>query len=271
MNHIERNTLVKECNRQYYNKDKKVFVDESCMQITCIVYYIYNLFFFGNTIVLSNGFIKNINRFAKIVPKTEKEIIRKRNSNYMLEAIKKDKKEGRNNFEILSFEEYGTEKVDQVYQFLIENKNGIICTAESKLADKLKLRGIADKQIAFLQKGMEEVKPFVSRKNRFETIGAIQFDKGRMFIKKREKPTIKVYNHAGIEKKGDIVEVKPYDTVLIIEKRNEEITTIILYRVVSFHTRNQALKIIWTDLRPGQKSNKYIDELPEFYRKMIIN
>ena len=271
MNHIERNTLIRECNRQYYNKDKKVFIDESCMQITCIVYYIYNLFFFGNKIILSNRFIKNIKKFSKLTPKNENETIRKRNSIYILQAIEKDQNLGKKNFEIVSLEEYGKEKAEQVYQFLIKNRDGIICTAESKLAENLKERGIDDKRIEFLQKGMKEVRPFVSRKNKFETIGALQFDKGKMYIKKRENPIIKVYNHAGIEKKGEIVEVKPYDIVLIRGKKTDKITTINLYRIVSFHTKNQALRIIWTDLIDGQKSNEYIEELPEYFRRMIIN
>ena len=115
---------------------------------------------------------------------------------------------------------------------------------------------------------MVEVNPFRSKEFKFETIGAIQFKDEKMILTPKKTNLIKVYNSNGKEKEGNEVNLRNY---VLIRGSKEDNYSFNLYQVVSKHTRNHAIRIIWTNLKKGEKSNKYIDRLPYQYKKMILD
>lgn len=164
-------------------------------------------------------------------------------------------------------QQYGKSKKQRIRNYLLKNSDSIFYLEDTKLYQELEDNKTRN-QLCLLQIGMVDVNPFRSKNFKFETIGAIQFENRKMMIHTKEGVLIKIYNSRGIEKTEGIQEVKPRDFVLI-RGTKEDTYSFNLYEVVSRHTRNQAIRIIWTDLKKGQKSNKYIDRLPYQYKKMI--
>lgn len=260
MNERERKYWVKDCLREYYDEDKKILIDISVLQITCISYFLYNLIFFGNKILI---FKENLNEIAKISKQkasNKEEDIRIRNAGYILDAIQREKESNHRNIILL-------EKQQDIINFLVQEPNHIFCLANIKLYEELSNYGLR-KKLLFLEKGKVEVNPHKSKSVKFETIGAIQFENDKMIIRSKEGTLIRVYNRRGEQRNGETLEVRPTDYILIRGKK-ENCYSFNLYQVVSCHSRNQAVRIIWTDLKIGEKSNKYIDRLPYEYRKMI--
>ena len=122
-------------------------------------------------------------------------------------------------------------------------------------------------QLYFLQKYTREVNPFVDKINKFETIGALHFCKDKMYILPKEGTLIRVYQANGTEK--SLKDIIPGD-IILIRGQKMGAYSFNLYEIVSFHTRNQAMKIIWTDLENGKISNPYIDRLPYLYKNIIL-
>lgn len=267
MNNRERKTLVKECIKQYFNEDKEVLIDVNCMQITCIPYYIYNLIFFGNKIVFLNEDIGDMKKIAKQKTVSTRESIKKQNSGIVLKTIEKDRQEGKNSFKVIAL--LTSEKLNQVYQFLTKNMKGVYCTSNRNDFENLLERGVPSRKLFLMNEGMKEADPFANKDTQFQTIGALQIENGRMYIEDKGKSTIKVYDSRGIEKEGKKKEVKIRDMVLICSKKDDGTKSFILYEIVSFHTKNHSLKIIWTDVKVGQKSNKYIERQPYMYKRII--
>lgn len=257
----ERKLWVKDCLREYFEEDKKVLIDISVIQITCVSYFLYNLIFFGNKIIIFEETLKEIAKISRQKGESKEEEIKIRNAGYVLDAIQKDKEKGYRNIRVPKG------KVD-VINFLEQDSNNIFCLADIELYEKLSNYGLR-KKLLFLEKGKVEVNPHRSKSVKFETIGAIQFEDGKMIIHSKEGTLIRVYNRRGVQRSGKKLEVKPTDYILIRGVK-ESCYSFNLYQVVSNHTRNQAVRIIWTDLKIGQKTNKYIDRLPYEYRKMIL-
>lgn len=257
----ERKNWVKDCLKEYFEEDKNVLIDISVLQITCVPYFLYNLIYFGNKIVIFRHTLNEIAKISKQVGKNKEEDIQIRNAGYILEAIQKDEEKGYKNIVVL-------EDKNDVIDFLEQDLSNIFCLADIKLYEELKNYGLR-KKLLFLEKGKVEVNPHKGKNVKFETIGAIQFENGKMIIHSKEGILIRVYNRRGEKRNGKILEVRPTDYILI-RGQKENCYSFNLYQVVSYHTRNQAVRIIWTDLKIGQKTNKYIDRLPYEYRKMIL-
>lgn len=259
MREKEMKVLIRDCLREYHSEDKKILIDISVLQITCVTYFLYNLIFFGNKIIIFKETVKEMLEIKKRIYTNKEEEIFVRNAGYLLQNIETDKY---SNYEII-------EKKGSYREFLLENPDYILYLADLKLYNELIENGFKER-LNLLQKGMIEVNPFKNRSFKFETIGAIYFEGKTMLIKKKEGVLIKVYNSKGREKEQCIKEVKPRDIVLIRGEKDEKYS-FNLYIIVSSHSRNQAVKIIWTDLGKFEKSNKYIDRLPYQYRKIILD
>lgn len=259
MREKEKRSLVRDCLNAYYKKDKEILIDVSVLQITCIPFLLYNQIFFGNKVIIFKETLDEMIRI-KIQPFSNiEQEIRIRNAGNLLEAIERD---NYNNYKII-------ERKGSYRKFLLENPNCIFYLADENLYQELNEHGLK-RQLVLLQKGMIEVNPFRNRDFKFETIGSICFKDGKMLINDNKTSFIKVYNSKGKEKNHFEEELKPRDFVLIRGDK-DTVYSFNLYEIVSTHTRNQALRIIWTDLNKGQKSNKYIDRLPYQYKKMILD
>jgi len=262
MDEKERRHWIKNCLREYYEEDKKILIDISTMQIVSITYILYNLIFFGNKILISKQTLNEITRISTQKPNSKREEILIKNAGYILQAIQRQKIEGYKNFEIVE------ENID-VKSFLEQGPNNIFCLSNYNLYDELNGYGLRHK-LLFVEKGIQETNPHKSDRIKFETIGAIGFEDGKMFIHPKGENLIKVYNKRGVEKEGEILEVKPGDYVLIRGVK-DGYYSFNLYEVVSRHTRNHAVRLIWSKLKIGEKTNKYIESLPYEYSKIIYD
>lgn len=268
MNEKERKKFVKDCLREYHQEDMQILIHESVMQITCISYFLYNQIFFGNKILFFRETLEKIQEMSKEEAKTKYDGIRIRNSGYFLQALENDHN---GNYKIIEQEKVNSE-TENVLIFLKQNSNAIYYLEDYSLYMQLKENNLNNKQLVLLEKGVIEVNPFRHKQFRFETMGPIKIEDGRMMIYQKEDndTLLKVYNARGKEKTEKVIEVKTRDFVLIRGKK-EDSYSFNLYEIVSTHTRNNAIRIIWTVLKIGQKSNKYIDRLPYQYRKMILD
>ena len=259
----EQTGLIKECLREYYTEDKEILVDSSIVQTIASIYMIYNLIFFGNKVIILDGILKELEKISRQNVISKRENIKVKNAEFILNSIKKD---SRNNYKIIK-SDYRMSKKENYKKILKRNSNCILYLSNYKLYNQLKDDGLG-RQLYLLEEGKSEVNPFQDKYLHFETIGAIKFEKGKMVIRQKENVIINVYKPNGVKKEGEILEVKPRDFVLIKTKK-ENLTIIGLYETISKHSRNQSIRIIWTTLKNGEKSNKYIDELPYNIREII--
>lgn len=263
MNEKEKNFLVRECLESYYKEDKKILIDISVLKITCITYLLYNNIFFGNRILISKVTLEKIKEKSKHSFSTTQSEIAVKNAKYLLESIKRDT---RGNYEIIDIKGYKDNKIQSIKKFLFNNPDTIFYLSDLFLYQSL-MENELKRQVELLEMGIRDVNPFRSKIFKFETIGAIRFRDGKMYIFKKEGVLIKIFNKTCIEKEEN-QEVKPRDYVLIRGEKDNKYS-FNLYQVISYHTRNHAIRIIWTDLEKGKKSNKYIERLPYNYKKII--
>lgn len=266
MNEKEMRTLVRDCLDSYYQEDKKILIDASITQIIYGNFLLYNLIFFGNKVILSKQTYDAILKESKKEIKDKRSEISVKNAGYLIDAMKKDE---RDNYQIIEMESYGNTKVQMIRNFLKQDSDVELYLSDLFLYESLRDRSI-NNQLNFMVEGIREVDPFRSKIFKFETVGAIKFEEEKMFIYERKGTTIKVFNKKYIEKQETVKEIKPRDYVLIIGHK-EDGYSFNFYQIVSRHTRNHAIRIIWTDLKFGQKTNKYIDRLPYQYKKMILD
>ena len=259
MREKEMKELMRDCLREYHEEDKKILIDASVLQLTCITFFIKNLKFFGNKIYFFRETLDEIIKISRQKVESIKDKIRVSNACNLLEEIEKDKY---GNYQII-------ESKKDILKYLDENSNAIFYLADYYLFEELEKYSLCN-QLVLLSLGMEEVNPFRNRNFKFDTIGPIKFENGRMRINYKEGSFVKAYNFKGIEKNAYERELKPKDFVLIRSEK-EDIYSFLLYVIVSRHTRNHALKIIWTDLKKGHRTNKYIERLPYQYRRIILD
>ena len=262
--------LVRDCIKEYYEENKKILIDSSVLKIACIIYLLYNNVFFGSEVLLTKETFNEILKESKNNIYNKRSEIRVNNAKFILQAIEKNNKEGRKNYQIIEIGEHRYGKIQCISNFLEQNTDVIFYLADVPLYQDLRNKGVSNKRLKFLEIGMREVNPFQYKNLKFETIGAIKFDNGEMLIRQRENNVIKVYDKTGKEKNNIIKKVEIKDNILIIGKK-EDRSSIILYQIVSRHTRNHAIRIIWTNLKKGEKTNQYIDRLPYLYKKIILD
>lgn len=257
--------LVRNCVKEYYAEDKKILIDISTLQCTCITYFLYNQIFFGNKVLFFKETLEEMQRISKEEIVDVRSEILIRNAGYLLGAMEKDE---RGNYRIIKAKDNGN-KVESICTFLKENQDGIYLLSENSLYEELRGEGFL-KQLNFVEIGKREVNPFRNNKLfKFETVGAIQVKNDEMVINQKGDTIIKVYNKRGFEKIDKESNIKVGDYVLLIGQKGQ-ILSFNLYQIISKHTRNHAMRIIWTDLEKGQRTNKYICRLPYKFRKMIL-
>ena len=89
------------------------------------------------------------------------------------------------------------------------------------------------------------------------------------FERRQEEKLVKVYSKSGEEKQFDkSIEIEVGD--IIFTRSDKEMKySFNIYQIVTRHSRNFAVRIIWTDLLKGEKTNFYVKRLDYIYQKMI--
>lgn len=257
----ENQKAAKQCVRDYFLEDKIVMIDESIMRIRGIMFYIYDLIYFGNKIIISK---ETLTRLKKKKRGTTFRMLSK-NISYLLESIENDEY---GNYQIVDIENYGTTHIQRITNYLKENINIIYLLENKKLYEGF-IRDEINNQLKLLETTMKITSLCKNRAVRFETLGMITRDREKMIISKRPEGTlVKIYNPLGKEKEGNEVEIDVNDIILIISDKGI-INYYDLYWVVSRHSRHQAIKILWVHIPKGEKTNFYLERIEEKYKKII--
>lgn len=261
MREHEINKATKDCIKNYFKADKRVMIDESLMRIKGFIFYIYDLIFFGNKIIISE-------KTLKIIEKSKSRITYKvyaDNCSYLLKNMEKDEY---NNYTIVDLEQYGKSSYERLVNYLQENPDVLYFLVNRKLYNKLVNEGLKDR-LKLFEVGMKITSLCKNKAIKFETLGFIKHEDEKMFFQDRPNETlIKVYDSRGKEKEGEIIEVEINDIILTRSNKNTKYS-FNLYKIVTSHSRNFAIKIIWTDMLKGEKTNFYVKKLDYKYQKMI--
>lgn len=258
----ECNVIVKNSKKYCFEEDKKVMLDESIMRMKGGIFYIYDLIFFGNKIVISTETMKKIKRFKNRV--TYK--IYSNNCKYLLENIEKD---SHGNYEFVDIDVYEGSKVSKLIHYLREHENVIYLLTNRRLYEKLTIIGLKNR-IMLLDENMKYPSLCKNHSVMFVTLGLVQHKESRMFFERNSGETlVKVYSKSGEEKQFDkSIEIEVGD--IIFTRSDKEMKySFNIYQIVTRHSRNFAVRIIWTDLLKGEKTNFYVKRLDYIYQKMI--
>lgn len=255
---------AKECIRTCFEEDTEVMLDESIFRIKSIMFYIYDLVYFGNKIIISKQTFEKMKLYKRMKHKR----ILSTNAEYLLEVIEKDTY---GNYRIvdLSKENAGS-SAEKLSNYLKKNKNIVYLLESQKYHQRLVELGVGE-QLKLLKLRMKINSLIKSRTVEFVTIGAIQHIDGKMLLSNRPGDTtiFRAYDEFGKIKEGEVVEVKEGDIVLIrSEKKTKH--SFIISQVVTRHSRHQAVSIIWTDIAKGHKTNFYVEKLEEKYKQIIL-
>lgn len=258
----EIDNAIKHSRKNCFEEDKRVMLDESVMRAKGGIFYIYDLIFFGNKIIISTETMKKIKR-SKITYK-----IYSNNCTYLLESIEKD---SHGNYEFVDIDGYEGSKISKLIHYLRENENVIYLLTNRKLYEKLTIIGLKNR-IILLDENMKYPSLCRNHSAMFVTLGFVKHKESRMFFERRSEGTlIKVYSKSGEERQFDrSVELEVND--IILTRTDKEIKYCFnIYQIVTRHSRNFAVKIIWTDMLKGEKTNFYVERLDYIYRKIIAD
>lgn len=254
--------IIKRCVEDYFLEDRIVMLDESLMRIKGVIFYIYDLIYFGNKIVISEDTLNKIKKYSRRI--TSK--LFSNNASYLLDSIKKDK-EG--NYKIIDLSQYGEKSSERLINYLKENDNIIYLLESEKFYTTLKEEGLVH-QLKLLETRTKIFSVCKNYSSKFATLEIIKHEKKRMFIiaKNVKDAIVKVYKSSGKEKEGDNIEINVDDIILTRYERNTKYIFYV-YRIISRHSKHQAVKILWTDIEKGVQSNFYVEKLEEMYKKII--
>ena len=164
---------------------------------------------------------------------------------------------------------YGGSEISNLISYLRENEEVIYLLTNCKLYNKLLTVGLKNK-IILLDVNMKYTCLCKNNFVKFTTLGFVKHRENRMFFEKNPRESIiKVYSKSGEEKQFDeFVELKVND--IILTRGDKEVKySFNIYQIVTSHSRNFAVRIIWTDLLKGHKTNFYVEKLDYIYRKII--
>lgn len=253
---------IKSCKNHYFKEDKKVMIDESVMRIKGGIFYIYDLIFFGNKIIISEDTLEKIKRSKnRITYKVFSD-----NCSYLLENVERNEY---GDYEIVDIGKYGTSAITRLVNYLKKREDIIYLLTNRKLYDILLKEGLKDK-LKLLDVNMKVTSLCKNNITKFTTLGFVKHKNGKMFFQKRPGETfIKVYSKLGEEKEfEDAIELEVNDIILTRSDRDIKYCFNI-YQIVTKHSRNFAIRIIWTDILKGKKTNFYVRKLDYIYQKMI--
>ncbi len=253
---------IKNCKKNCFEEDRKVMLDESVMRIKGVIFYIYDLIFFGNKLIISRETMRKIRRFKNgVIPK-----IYSNNCSYILENIERD---SHKNYEFVDISGYEGSKASKIIQYLRENEGIIYILASRRLYEKLIIAGLKNR-IILLAQNMKYSSLCKNHFVKFSTLGFVKHRESKMFLERHSKGNlVRVYSKSGEEKQFDsTIELEVND--IILTRTDKEIKySFNIYQIITRHSRNFAVRIIWTDMLKGEKTNFYVEKLDYIYRKMI--
>lgn len=258
----EIDNAIRCCKKNCFEEDRRVMLDESIMRIKGGIFYIYDLIFFGNKILISKGTMKKIKKSRNRV--TYK--IYSDNCKYILESIERDEYQ---DYELVDMSSYRGSEVSNLISYLRENEEVIYLLTNRKLYNKLLMVGLKNR-IILLDVNMKYTCLCKNSFAKFTTLGFVKHRENGMFFEKNPRESIiKIYSKSGEEKQFDeFVELKVND--IILTRGDKEVKySFNIYQIVTSHSRNFAVRIIWTDLLKGHKTNFYVEKLDYIYRKII--
>ncbi len=153
LNEIERRTLIKQCLQMYYEEDKTILIDASMLQVTCSMYMVYNLIFFGNKIKIFKNEWHKIQIISKEERYTGADHILVQNAKFLIENRRRDKN---GDYEIIEGKKCS--KVYNVKRYLEEHPNSIYYLSDKRIYQRLIQLGLKE-QLYFLY--IRKVKQFV--------------------------------------------------------------------------------------------------------------
>ena len=139
----ENQKAAKQCVRDYFLEDKIVMLDESIMRIRGIMFYIKDLIFFGNKIVISEETMSRLEKKRK----TTTFRMLSRNISSLFKHIEGDEY---GNYRIVSFEDNGVKYSQKVANYLKKNNNTVYLLENTKVYELLRKNGI-DTQLVLLE------------------------------------------------------------------------------------------------------------------------
>lgn len=258
----KRRDFVKKCLGEYYEEDKKILIDPSICNVYVVKYIIGDLIYFGNQILIAEEDFETLEKFASCRGYSEWKEIRRKNAETIL------RKNTSKNFRIISLPE-AENKVERKAKYLQENQDVRLYVKYGAIYQKLQKIGL-EQQLYCMNKGMRDIGLFKT-KYKFETIGAIQFENCKMmiYIDPIRESEIKVFDSKGRQKEGSVIEVKQNDFITIRSYKGDGVQSIKLYEIVSKHSKHHASLVLWTNLKAYEKTNCYIEQLPDLLQSIM--
>lgn len=258
MKHDEIRKAVNECIKNYFKEDLEVLLDESVLRLKGGIFYIYDLIFFGNKIILFEETLETIRKSANAMFSSNLS----KNCKYLLENMENDKF---GNYYIISDNEYGSNKIQKISNFLKENKKVVYLLESTRLYYKIVKDGL-EERVKLITVSNKIVCVCKNRSVRFETLGFVFHKDGKMFLKdSKDNMLIKVYTELGEEKNNNV----GVGDIILLKADKQMKYSFHIYEIITNHTRHFAVQIIWTELMKGEKTNFYVERLEHKYKKII--
>lgn len=264
MTEYEMRKAAKECIQKCFEKDTEVMIDESIMRIKSVMFYVYDLIYFGNKILISKQTLDKIKSYSE---RNENRTMTT-NAKYLLENMERDEYE---NYKIVDVsKEEGKTSAKKLANYLTKNKDVVYLLESRFYYQKLIELGL-EKQVKLVDLKIKISSFAKDRTVEFATIGAIQHENGKMFLTNRpgDDTIFRVYDASGKEKNGETIEVEVNDIVLVRSDKKRKYS-FNLCKVITHHTRHHAIHIIWTDIVKGCGINFYVERLEDKYKKLIL-
>ena len=259
MRQYEIEMAVEECIKNYFKEDVEVLLDESILRLKGGIFYIYDLIFFGNKIIILEETLKIIIKNARSMFSNNFT----KNCKYLLENMERDK---HGNYKIISGNQYGDNKIQRVKNYLKENERVVYLLESKKVYSKLVQEGLGER-IKLLFSNSKIISLCKNKMVRFETLGFVLHKNDEMLLEgQKENELIKVYSSLGKEKKGAI----RVGDIILLRTDKEEKYCFHIYKIVTMHSRNFAVQIIWTEIVKGENTNFYVQRLEQKYKKIIV-
>ncbi len=243
-------------NKEFFRRDMKILLDFSMFYVKKFMSIVYSNVFFGNTLYITQQAFRTATKMANgKIHASESDI---RNCKLFLNFLENDR---RNKIEIVKLED------QDVVEYVKSNEHMILYVSSANFFYEAQYRGarvkLYDKHCGV----------YNERSIKYDTLGILLFDEeNNMYIPSDgSKPgtTKRVFSSWFKEKYGDRIKVRIGDYV-VIRKEKPEIITLVIYRIVNYHSRNNAIKLLWTDIYKGETKSSYAN-YPELQTLIEMN
>jgi len=243
-------------NKEFFIYDMNILLDFSMIFVRKVISIIYSNIFFGNRIYITEETLEKLRKIS--TDENEYSECKKRSAKLILEMTTYDSE---SRIRVIAI------KNREVAEYVKSQKNMILYVSSISFYANAQKMGVRVK----LYNKYSGV--YNERSINYTTVGALTFDeKSQMCLEDGySKPgtTKKVYSAKLVEKKGQKVKINVGDYIVIrVEKT--KIITLLIYRVVNYHSKNNSIKLIWTDIKKDDV-NRFHYKCPELEELIIRN